>query len=740
MMIDSWVKQKSMEVLALMTLAVTTWRLYPPKNPMVVNTIGSLHEALETLFQKEKSLIFTETEKSLLIYNEQISQHELKQPRIAALFELMINFEIKSVTINHGVTKVDLSGFVDILAQQPETIKLSGGINKVVAERKIAHILLDQKVYIAKSSKHKLLASLDIHDDEIIQYITGANQQLDLDVDQVREMAQNSEWMEQIFKNGMNQIKSQRYMPNSQLSENMVRMISMLDLIVDKTDQEKFSRLIAKSIADLEEDMIGLILSQDIEHYFNGKILQDVLDQLESGKIDRVMDIVYNKLKHSKPLPGRDDPVLFSSKDEQSYQRLHESDKKKMLQQIKDAEKKRKEKKIYDLKQEIAPLLAGREESFLNTSLMDSLAGIVNDLTVHGQHDTVEAIIGRLAEALLSERQDVRDNASASLVKVIESLPEQRQQAVVERLSTTLMRWIQLETSATEAHKKLSSRLKDQMVKLIKENRYVECLPLLNAFHLIDYGFLEKNENIQKTAANIINALSGSYRLDLLFAAYVNSGDQEKMDIGRILARLGKVSLSRLMDMLRDHPDSDERIRILNLIKEIGPAAMPLIKERSLKDFPWYHHRNLAYLLRFINGHTTVDVLQTLLRHKHQKVRQEALESLYLIGESERGPVFLSLLSTADDSFKISIIEMLGKIRYKEAAPVLMEMLKDRPLLAAPARKDMEEAICIALGKIGTPEAATLLTEISKQKFYSITSYSERVRKAAAKALMSISP
>jgi hypothetical protein len=735
---DSWVKRKSMDVLALMALAVTTWRLYPPRNPMVVNAIENLYKALETLFQKEKSFICAETEKNLLIYNEQISQNELKQPKIAALFELLINFEIKSVTINNGVTREDLSGLVEILAQQPEAIKLSGGINKVVGERKITHILLGQKVYIAKSSKHKLLASLDIHDDEIIQYIIGANPQLDLDVDQVREMAQNSEWVEQIFKNGMNQIKNKQYMPDTKLSENIVRMMSMLDRIVDKTDQEKFSRLIAKSIADLEEDTIGLILSQDIEHYFNGKILPDVLDQLEGGKIDRVMDIVYNKLKHSKSLPGRDDSVLLSPQDEQDYQHLLASEKKRKLQQIKEAEKRRNEKKINDLKQEIAPLLAGQEEGFLNTSLMDSLAGIVNDLTVHEQHETVEALIERLAEALLSERQDIRDSASAGLVKVIESLPEQRQQAVIERSSTTLMRWIQLETSATEAHKKLSSRLKDHMIKLIQERRYVECLPLLNAFHLIDYGFLEKNEDIQKTAANIINALCSSYRLDLLFAAYVNSGDQEKIDIGRILSRLGNASLHRLMDMLRDQPDGDERVRILHLIKEIGPAAMPVIKERSLKDFPWYHHRNLAYLLRFIKNNAAVEVLQTLLKHNHQKVRQEALESLSLVGENERGPVLLSLLSTVDDSFKISIIEHLGKMRYKDAATVLMEMLKDRPFLASSARKDVEEVICIALGKIGTPEAAKLLTEISKQKFYNITSYPEKVRKAAARALMSI--
>lgn len=298
---------------------------------MVINAIGSLHEALEALFQKEKSFISAETEKNLLIYNEQISQNELKQPKIAALFELLINFEIESVTINQGVTREDLSVFVDILAQQPETIKLAGGINKVVGERKISHILLGQKVYIAKTSKHKLLPNFDIHDDEIIQYIMGAKPQLDLDGDQVREMAQNSEWMEQIFKNGMNQIKNKQYMPVAQLSESIVRMMSMLDRIVDKAAQEKFSRLIAKSIADLEEEVIGLILAQDIEQYFQGKILPDVLDQLEDGR-----------RKHSEPLPGKDDSVLLSRDDEQAYGQLLASEKKRKLQQLKKEGRKKR--------------------------------------------------------------------------------------------------------------------------------------------------------------------------------------------------------------------------------------------------------------------------------------------------------------------------------------------------------------------------------------------------------------
>ena len=129
-----------------------------------------------------------------------------------------------------------------------------------------------------------------------------------------------------------------------------------------------------------------------------------------------------------------------------------------------------------------------------------------------------------------------------------------------------------------------------------------------------------------------------------------------------------------------------------------------------------------------------------MLMHKHDKVRQEALNSLYRVGENEKGPVLLSILPMVDDAFKMSVIDMLGKIKYKKATPVLLDILKARPFVVSSARIDLEEMICISLGRIGAPEAVPLLTEISKPKFFSVTTYHKKVKNAAEKALTVIKP
>jgi hypothetical protein len=127
------------------------------------------------------------------------------------------------------------------------------------------------------------------------------------------------------------------------------------------------------------------------------------------------------------------------------------------------------------------------------------------------------------------------------------------------------------------------------------------------------------------------------------------------------------------------------------------------------------------------------------LLHENTRVQQEALKSVYRTGGNERGPLLLSILPMTDDPFNFSVVEMLGTLKFVDAVPSLLELLKARPLLASSARMHLEEKICIALGTIGAPEAIPVLSEIRLTKgFLGIRSYPDKIKVAAAKALVSI--
>jgi HEAT repeat protein len=149
--------------------------------------------------------------------------------------------------------------------------------------------------------------------------------------------------------------------------------------------------------------------------------------------------------------------------------------------------------------------------------------------------------------------------------------------------------------------------------------------------------------------------------------------------------------------------------------------------------------RNMAYILGRIGNETNADILRSLLLHKDKRVNKEALKSLGQIGGNKRGPLLLSFLPQAEGELRINVIEMLGKIRFTEAVPGLLDMLKNKSLIAKDEQISLQEKICNALGTIGSPEAIKTLTEIAESKsFLGLRSYPEEVKHAAERALANI--
>ena len=105
--------------------------------------------------------------------------------------------------------------------------------------------------------------------------------------------------------------------------------------------------------------------------------------------------------------------------------------------------------------------------------------------------------------------------------------------------------------------------------------------------------------------------------------------------------------------------------------------------------------------------------------------------------EQIRGKLLIAALPGADEELKIGIVEALGVARAADAVSPLLELLKERPLIASAARQNLEDKICTALGAIGSPDAIPLLSEIAETKsFLGLRSYPDRVKAAAARALV----
>jgi HEAT repeat protein len=391
------------------------------------------------------------------------------------------------------------------------------------------------------------------------------------------------------------------------------------------------------------------------------------------------------------------------------------------------------------LDKQVQQILNTEEDAFPDALMIASLPDVIRQLAVRNDQEQTDALIAKVVNALFSENPEIRVQAAASLVEIIDGFPGKQQPDLVRSFSKRLVEWVSREETASRSYKIICHRLKDLAQDDIRRERFDDVLPVLDVFNRIYSGVLEKNDTVHAIAAEIISELTSGNLLNILFEEFKTDAKQKRLEAGRALARLGETPLKRLLDLLRENNDSNERVRILQLITEIGKTTVPVIRARIKEDEPWYYLRNLAYLLGRVGSETTVNALEPLLLHNNNRVRQEALKSVQRIGGNERGPLLLSVLPRIDASFKISVIEMLGVLHFAGAVEPLGKELTNRPLRESPSREDLEEKICTALGQIGAPEAIPVLSKVSRSGgFFSVRPYPEKVIKAADKALAAI--
>lgn len=322
----------------------------------------------------------------------------------------------------------------------------------------------------------------------------------------------------------------------------------------------------------------------------------------------------------------------------------------------------------------------------------------------------------------------------------IESFISEEQREVIKKLSEQVIEWLETETVVTPEYKTIIDRLQKLVQDFIYRGLFAEANSFISIFSRINTGELPKDDSVRETSLSVLRNLASENNINLLFREINVSEKNKTTDAFHILAGFGDdLIIKKLLDTVRNAKDSKERIRTIHIIQEMGRKTIPAIKESMTSDAPWYYLRNMAYILGRIGRETDTEVLRPLLLYKDKRVRMEAFKSISQIGGDKRGPLFLSVLTTADPELKINIIEMLGKIKSTEAVPNLLEMLKNKAATDKSEQLILQEKICDALGAIGSPDAIPALTDITESKsFLGISSYPTEIKYAAKRALASI--
>jgi HEAT repeat protein len=739
-MTPSVLQDKSVNAVVIMNTAIINLRLYPPANAMVVRSIERLYESLLNIFEDVDSVIFAESEKNLLIGGEPLGPKNKGKAHVAIFLVLMMNWGIKSITFTRGLDKTELIPFLEILGKKPDEQKIKKVWEQTVTEGTMPHILLNQKIYIAKDEEHQLVASLDIRDDEIVKYITAEDPNAILDPQKIKEMAQDPEWVSRIFQSGMNNIFSRAGTASSaKLSKSMFNMLFAVDDISVNSDQGKVSHLIAGYISDMNPELIAMTLAQNIESLLGSQLFGDIVSRMDSEKFERVVGMIGQILDRvGKKMDSSSDPRIAYM--QQAYDNMMSSERgielQKRIQEIKAREEEEHNRRITDLRETGSSILNNLEQGILDERIATSFDDIIQDLFAVGENEIAEELIDRLSNELFNYDVDIRIQVSEALVKALDSLSVKKRREILNRLSTKLINWIKFETKYTDAYRALCSHLSDLAQSQIQDQQFMDSHPIIETFRLIVSKELEKNEEISSAASDTLREIASDEILNILIQDFLADRNNKRSEAGQILVLMVDLSINRLLDIMKESEDSSERILILNLIPDMGTAAAPAVLERLDQDPPWYYMRNLVRLLGRIGSDEHAKIVAPHLFHSDYRVQREAVKSMSQIGGRSKAEILLNALPDFDDRIKAGVVTVLGTLKYRNAVKPLIELFKSKLTLPEDIKVDLQEKICLALGNIGDKGALPFLKGVRKQRsFLSLTSYHPTVRAAAAKAL-----
>lgn len=728
------IQEKAIDVVTLLIKSVTAIRLYPATSDIVNRNIDLLLQACDEFLEETDPLILAESERKLLVDGEPAEHKDQEKIQIRAFVELLNILDIRSITFVKGLGDEELLAFIQAMSLRPETARAEGGLQAILDRQAVRNILINEKMFVARDKDQQIVASLDLKDDDILSILMQADPEAG-DLQQIVEKAKDPEWVGQIFQTGMKHIVEQQDLtPGFQLSEKLVHMVRMLEKIADPADQEQLADLVARSVAEMDNEMISLVLSQDVRNLFGGRLFEGVIGELADERFIEVAD----GLAHMAEARGEHGQAAAIS-----HEVLMKTEKGQRLEnerRLREAqEKEERERRFSCLSERLQWIHKGDAAGPLDPNLMAELPGIVMELYGIGYGQTADEVLAWFTEKLTDPNPELGAWAAESLSQILEGLIAAGMVDQAGRLAEMLSQWFGTETVFSPAWERICRQLKELEQALLERDPFGEIHPILDALSMIQSGKTSRDPAMQAIAAEALREIATEGLLKVLIREFTTNERGRQKSASRNLARLGAAPVEELLDILRESEDSTERVRILQAISEIGAPAIPNVIGRIIRNEPWYVLRNLVYLLGRVGGESQAADLAPLLLHANQRVQLEALKSLQRIGGKFRAELMLSALPKVEDSLKMSIVETLSIIKARDAVPALVEMLQARPASASSLRADLEEKICNALGNIGSREALPALTEITDPKgFFGKRSYPEKVKIAAGKAVTSI--
>ncbi|MCF8055087.1 MAG: cyclic nucleotide-binding domain-containing protein [Desulfocapsa sp.] len=391
----------------------------------------------------------------------------------------------------------------------------------------------------------------------------------------------------------------------------------------------------------------------------------------------------------------------------------HEAQK-KARELLAQQEQKRAESRQLNL---VRALEQGKNEVLLNNEFMENLPNLISTYCQNSEQDKAQALIDRIGECACSEEDaKLRERAIMVLILCMVEFQGEKCTDIIEQIAVALLRWLRVEKVFLSVCDSVCKHLQKEGVRLLEEGLWKECYPLLEVFHEIQSGKLDKTNAIRSVVGRAQEALAADHIIEELTLVCLKGRGARKAAAEKILLLLGRKTTIHLLNTLISSQKKEDRLRLIEIIPATGYLALPVLKKYLQKELPWYAIRNIVLMIATMGDQGLLPLVIPFFEHNDVRVQQQVVDCILEIAKENSGTYLLDALPKVSDDLKPAMVAYLGKTCEPGSMDLFLDLLAEREQMSSHVRDELLQALAIQVRLSDSVRAVNLLNLLIEER------------------------
>ena len=744
-MTDAISQNDALEALTAFNTAITTKRLYPADAPQIPASAEKAYLAIKHSLRMSGDLIFSIENDDCMLCGMPIQKQTLGKFNGADVFQHLRLLGLHYTVIAPGINRKTFEQILTFFTTSPQKIRKEGGGRAYAVQLGLGDVF--PLMYSAAQSREdlepafvSLVSSLSNIQDEWIAYLSEKHDDPKANHEILHMFKDPDQATRTVTAGIVRELQEIRKKELADPSLVFTQVLENADALLDPAQKVDVALKTAVHLLQgCKCPVLGVLLSQSFPGVFGEALFRSLLVRVSIDAFQDILEYLLEREKTFIEIFGTDSSQQRLLR--QTISRLMETTRGKQLQALEktraimDAgEQERRSKRI---QAGLNAILQGNTAVLQNDEIVFHLPLTVERLLANGKEAAAALLIENVARELLRGEEKQRLQLSQAIGRISVILLNARKWEWLDALTEPLLTWVTEVDGDVAVYERIVTVLHHIMLHgwQVGKNRRAD--QILNVFFKIRSGIEQKPAPLQALMGRVQDQYVDEGLLPLLLSQYL--ADPSDEELGQRLSMQGPVAGRFLLKTLLAADDTGERIKILNLLANMGPLLVPVLMEKLPMPMPWFGKRNLLKLLADTGGGEQVDRVLGFLNHEDLRVQREAFVCVYKISGDNRKKALLKALALAGETMKIQVVKALAPLVDDEVASDLADLLQDQGNYSRDIRSQLIMQICRTLSRSSSKKGGEALEAfLSLQKKGRDRRLDAEVWKTALRALQQI--